>query len=153
MIVAQRRKENENTSIGKRRKMPMSRKARGFTLVEIIVVIIIAGIIFPAIILPFYYATRGINITVRREIMEMAVQGEIEARLMSAGYAAADGWSSQTVVDSNCVSQAYYYFVDPADFDASVGSDTGYKRFTVTVTPTQGGSPLEVVLVLTKKSS
>ena len=133
--------------------MKATRGKGGFTLIEIIVVIIVAGIIFPAIIMPFYYATRGIHVTIQREIMEMAIQGEIEKKIMPAGYTA-DGWSTQTIADSNCVSQAYYYFVDPeVDFDTDTDTDTGYKRFTVTVTPTQGGSPLEVVLVITRKSN
>ena len=135
--------------------MITARGKSGFTLVEIIMVIIIAGIIFPAIIMPFYYATKGINLTVRREIMELLIQGEIEKDLMPVEYANAVGWGpGRAITGFDYVSEADYYFVDPkiGFNEETTGADTGYKRFTVTVTPTQGGSPLEVVLVLTKKS-
>jgi len=116
-------------------------------------VIIITGIIFPAIIMPFYYATKGINLTVRREIMELLIQGEIEKDLIPVKYADAVNWTSRAIPGFPYTSEASYYFVDPATgFDFNAQTSTKYKRFTVRVTPTQGGSPLEVVLVLTKKS-
>ncbi len=134
----------------------MTRTAQtgGFSLIEVIVVIIVAAIVFPAIIMPFVGATRRIDLTVEQETMDLLIQGEIEKRILAREYANAGEWN-EPIEGFPFLSQGYYYFVDPAigfNADAQTVEDTGYKRFTVTVTPDGGNGSLEVVVIRSRKN-
>ncbi len=116
--------------------------AAGFSLIEIIVVLLVAAIVLPALILPFRVAVRELDQPVIFGTLALLAQEEMEKRVISVeSFEEVAGWageqfpapftdySSQGVVESE------------VDFPPVQG---GLKRVTVTVTHS-GGQSLTLV--------
>ena len=116
---------------------------RGFTLIEIIVLIVMAGIIIPTIVIPF---ATGIRQSGKPEMVARAMYYAHQRmeELMKYNYNnAALNVTGGLVVfttggEPNYTGQNNIAYVD-GNFIAS-GSDVGYKQIQVTVTDPQGST-------------
>ncbi len=112
--------------------MKRPRQSAGFTLVELIVVLLVAAIIFPAIVLPFVEGTRRLNIPTEAAVMAFLAQEELE-RNQALDFHDIVSWSEQPLEGfSDYISEGYYYFVDPADFVTATDTMI-WKRLEVTI--------------------
>jgi type II secretory pathway pseudopilin PulG len=124
---------------------------RGFTLMEIIVLIVMAGILIPAIIVPFVTGVRGSG---KPEVVAKAMYFAHQRmeELMKYDYCNAALNVTASVVfttggEPNYTGVNSIAYVDAATFAPSV-PDVGYKMITVTVTAQ--GSTYSVYSVVTK---
>jgi len=120
---------------------------RGYSLIEIVAVIVVAAIILPALILPFVEGVRGLDIPVVRGNLAFLAQEEMEKKVACFSY--------QSVVDGGGWADSVF----PAPFatyssscsiaNASFGPVvTDVVQITVTVNHTDGQS-LSLVTVKT----
>ena len=70
---------------------------RGFTLIEISVILVLAAIILPVIILPFVEGVRDLDKPVIRGNLALMAQGVMEKNVMSKDYYSVAGWESTVV--------------------------------------------------------
>jgi type II secretory pathway pseudopilin PulG len=125
---------------------------KGFTLIEIIILIVMAGILIPAIVVPFATGIRGSG---KPEVVAKAMYFAHQRmeELMKYNYCNAalnvtvGSVAFTTGGEPNYTGLNSIAYVD-ATFTAS-GSDVGYKMITVTVTDPQG-STYNVYSVVTK---
>ncbi len=125
---------------------------KGFTLIEIIILIVMAGIVIPVIVVPF---ATGIKESNKPEMVARAVYYAHQRmeELMKYNYCNAalnvtGGFVAFTTGgEPNYTGQNNIGYVD--DTLTASGSDVGYKMITVTVTDPQG-SPYNVYSVVTK---
>ena len=123
---------------------------RGFTLVEVILVIVVTAIAIPVLILLLGQQAR---FTVDNEkIINAATLGQaLMEEIRSKGYASADGYDGYS--DTKTLGLVQYARtaavcdVDPSDLDTCVGAPVGYKRIQVTVSSDLGST--EIVTLLT----
>jgi type II secretory pathway pseudopilin PulG len=117
--------------------------SRGFTLIEIIILIVMAGILLPAIIVPFVAGVKGSGKP------EMATRAMYYAhqrmeQLMKYNYCnAALNVTGGSVPFTTGGEPDYAGQNNIASVDntfAASGSDVGYKMIQVTVTDPQGGT-------------
>jgi len=116
---------------------------RGFTLIEIIVLIILAGILLPVIVVPFVTGVQGSG---KPEMvstaMYLAHQRMEELMKYNYSYAALNvtgGFVAFTTgMEPQYTGQNNISYVDNT-FTAS-GSDVGYKKIQVTITDPQGST-------------
>ncbi len=110
----------------------------GFTLVEIITVLVIAAIVFPALILPFREGVRDLEKPVIAGTLALLAQQEMETRVVAVeSFPDVAGWSEAPLPEpfSEYSSQGV---VDP---NVSFGPvQAGLKKVTVTVTHNSGQS-------------
>ena len=112
---------------------------RGFTLIETIVVIVLAGIILAAMVVPF---TTGIRQSAKPEMVATAMylaQQKMEA-LMEFNYCQSSlvTGTYNTTINGNTVQWTISYVTSAANFPTSTTGDVGYKEIVVTVTDPQG---------------
>ncbi len=69
----------------------------GFTLVEIVVILIIAAIILPAVILPFVETSRDFHLPVIRGTLALLAQEEMESKIICRGYDEIEPWSATEI--------------------------------------------------------
>ncbi|MGA2464734.1 MAG: type II secretion system protein [Thermodesulfobacteriota bacterium] len=106
---------------------------KGFTLIEIIVMIVMAGILLPVIVVPFVTGIRGSgNPELVTTAMYLAHQ-----KMDNSPAPPVTGYTWQWVI--SYVTNTF----------AASGSDVGYKMITVTVTDPQG-STYNVYSVVTR---
>jgi len=125
---------------------------KGFTLIEIIVLIVMAGIIIPAIMVPFATGIRGSG---KPEVVAKAMyfahqrmEELMKYDYCNAALSVTGGFVAFTTGgEPNYTGLNNIAYVDDT-FTAS-GSDVGYKMITVTVTDPQG-STYNVYSVVTK---
>jgi type II secretory pathway pseudopilin PulG len=129
----------------------MTKNNKGFTLIEIIVLIVMAGILLPVIVVPFATGIRGSG---KPEVVAKAMYFAHQRmeELMKYNYCNAalnvtGGSVFTTGGEPNYTGLNSIAYVD-ATFTASV-PDVGYKMITVTVTDPQG-STYNVYSVVTK---
>ncbi len=112
--------------------------AAGFSLIEIIVVLLVAAIVLPALILPFRVAVRELDQPVIFGTLALLTQEEMEKWVISVGsFNEVTGWSSAPLAApfSDYSSEG---IVDPTlAFDQV---PAGLKKVTVTVTHSSGQS-------------
>jgi type II secretory pathway pseudopilin PulG len=115
---------------------------KGFTLIEIIVLIVMAGILLPAIIVPFASGVKGSG---KPEIVTTAMylaQQKME-ELMKFDYSRAPDLTpgTYTLPAPPIPGYAWQWVISYVNnnFGAS-GSDVGYKMIWVTVTDPQGST-------------
>ncbi len=125
-------------------------KSRGFSLIEIAVMIVVAAIILPALILPFVEGSRKLELPVILNTLSFLAQEEMEKKIICLNYDTITDWTS-TVIDGF----PGYSSVCTIDNTASFGEVTaGVKLITLTVTysdPNMDTNPsLELVTVKTK---
>jgi type II secretory pathway pseudopilin PulG len=106
---------------------------------EIIVLIVLAGIIIPAIVVPF---TTGIRQSRKPEMVATAMylaQQKMEA-LMEFNYCQSSlvTGTYNTTINGNTVQWTISYVTSAANFPTSTTGDVGYKEIVVTVTDPQG---------------
>lgn len=107
-------------------------QSAGFTLIELMVVLLVAAIIFPALILPFAEGTRNLNIPTEAATMAFLAQEELE-RNRALDYHDIVSWSEAPLDGfSDYYSEGYYTFVDPADFVTTTEAMV-WKRLEVTI--------------------
>ena len=118
--------------------------AAGFTLIEIIAVLVIAAIIFPALILPFREGVRDLDRPVIAGTLALLAQGEMETKVVAVeSFPDVAGWGNTPLPEpfSEYSSEG---IVDP---EISFGPvQTGLKKVTVTVTHS-GGQSISLVTV------
>ncbi len=109
----------------------------GWTLIEIVIVLLVAAIVLPALIIPFTEGVRDLDRPVISGTLALLAQEEMEKKVISFNYQSVSGWGATPFsvpfadYSSSCV-------VDP---NASFGTLTaGLKEVTVTVTHTNGQS-------------
>ena len=108
------------------------KQSAGFTLIEIVIFLLVAAIILPAIILPFTEGTRMLNLPTEAATMAFLAQEELE-RNKALDFHDIVSWSEQPLEGfSNYFSEGYYFFVDPADFVTSTEVMI-WKRLEVTI--------------------
>jgi type II secretory pathway pseudopilin PulG len=125
---------------------------RGFTLIEIIVLIVMAGIIIPVIIVPFATGIRGSTkpemVTRAMYYAHQRMEGLMKYNYCNAALNVTGGFVAFTTGgEPNYTGQNNIAYVDNT-FAAS-GSDVGYKMIQVTVTDPQG-STYNVYSVVTR---
>jgi len=128
---------------------------RGFTLIETIAVIVLAGLILAAIVVPF---TTGIQQSTHPEMVATAMylaHQEMEA-LMKFNYCQPSLATGTTAMASAPAPFSNYqwgwtisYVTSANNFPASATGDVGYKEIVVTVTDPQG-STYKVYSVVTR---
>jgi type II secretory pathway pseudopilin PulG len=119
----------------------MNRK--GFTLIEIIVLIVMAGIVIPAIIIPFATGIRGSNkpemVTTAMYLAHQRMEELMKYNYCNAALNVTGGFVAfATGGEPNYTGQNSIAYVDNT-FSAS-GSDVGYKMIQITVTDPQGST-------------
>ncbi len=108
------------------------KQAAGFTLIEIVIFLLVAAIILPAIVLPFVEGTRRLNIPTEAAAMAFLAQEELE-RNQALDFHDIVSWSEHPLEGfSDYISEGYYYFVDPADFVTATDVMI-WKRLEVTI--------------------
>ena len=75
----------------------MKTNEKGFSLIEIVVIIFVAAIILPAIIIPFAAGVRDLNKPVIRGTLAFLAQEEMESKVICFNYQSVSGWSSTAI--------------------------------------------------------
>jgi type II secretory pathway pseudopilin PulG len=124
----------------------------GFTLIEIIILIVLAGIIIPVIVIPFATGIRGSQkpemVTKAMYYAHQRMEELMKYNYCNAALNVTGGSVAFTTGgEPNYTGQNNIAYVD-STFAAS-GSDVGYKRIQVTVTDPQG-STYNVYSVVTR---
>jgi type II secretory pathway pseudopilin PulG len=125
--------------------------SRGFTLIEIIVLIVLAGIIIPVIVVPFATGIRGSN---KPEMVTRAMYlaHQKMEELMKFNYSRAPDLTpgTYTLPAPPVTGYTWQWVISYVNnsFGAS-GSDVGYKMIQVTVTDPES-STYDVYAVVTK---
>lgn len=117
---------------------------QGWSLVEIVVVILVAAIILPALILPFVEGVRGLDIPVISGNLTFLAQEEMEKRVVCFSYQSVNEWSN-SVFSAPFATYSSSCNIADASFGPVV-SDV--LQITVTVTHDSGQS-LSLVTVKT----
>ncbi len=118
-------------------------KPKGYTLVEMIAVIVVMAIILPAVFLPYIEASRQMEKPVILGTMALLAQGEMEKKVIAFNYHSVSAWSAGEISGfpgylSSC----------EIDEDAEFGPVTdGVKLVTVSVS--HGGESLNLITVKT----
>lgn len=73
------------------------KNSAGFTLVEIIVMILVAAIILPALIIPFVEGVRDLGLPVVMTNLSLLAQGEMEKNIICLDYNTVSGWGSTAI--------------------------------------------------------
>jgi type II secretory pathway pseudopilin PulG len=125
---------------------------KGFTLIEIIVLIVMAGIIIPAIVVPFVTGVKGSGkpevVTRAMYFAHQRMEELMKYNYCNAALSVTGGFVAFTTgLEPNYTGQNSIAYVDNT-FAAS-GSDVGYKMIQVTVTDPQG-STYNVYSVVTR---
>jgi type II secretory pathway pseudopilin PulG len=116
--------------------------SKGFTLIEIIVLIVMAGIIIPVIVVPFAAGIRGSQ---KPEVVTTAMYlaHQKMEELMKFDYCRAPDLTpgTYTLPAPPIAGYTWQWVISYVDnnFNPSV-PDVGYKRILVTVTDPQGGT-------------
>ena len=132
--------------------MQAHRFAKGFTLIETVLVIVVLGIAAAAVLALFTESMRGSgNPAVVTQALELA-QGELEqviADKRANGFnAIATGTAGCTIGLPSCFAcSRSVQYVDASDLNTAVAGPTNYKRVAVTVTAPDN-SQLTVVTLL-----
>lgn len=111
-------------------------RERGWTLIEIMVMLVVAAIILPPLIFPFIEGVRGLDIPVISGTLVLLAQEEMEKKVVCFSYHSVNGWTSTAFSDP---------FADYSSFCSSTSVTfgvvtEGLKHVTVTVTHTDGQS-------------
>jgi len=113
--------------------------SKGFTLIEVLIFIVMAGILLPAIVVPFATAVKGSG---KPEVVNTAMYLAHERMEEFMKFDYGDATLNPTALTSyvNAPVAGYQWqweilYVPPADLNApgSPGPDTGYKRIHVRV--------------------
>ena len=127
-----------------------NRERSGFTLVEIVVLLLVAAIILPALILPFSEGTRKLELPVIMNTLSFLAQEEMEKNIICLDYDTVASWPSTAITGfpgytSECAIDGTATFGEVIE---------GVKLITVTVTysyPELDPDPsLQLVTVKTK---
>ena len=125
------------------RKREATIKDTGFTLIEVVVIILVAAIIMPVMILPFVEGVRDLDTPVTRGTLAFLAQEEMEKKVICFNYQSVSAWSSTAVTGF-----PGYYSEGLVDSTATFGEVTsGVKEITVTVS--KGNESLSLVTVKT----
>ncbi|MFH1039072.1 MAG: hypothetical protein V1789_10450 [PVC group bacterium] len=109
--------------------------APGWTLIEIVVILIVAAIILPALIFPFIEGVRGLNMPVISGTLALLAQEEMEKKVVCLSYELVNGWAS-TPFSAPFGDYSSTCNIDP---NASFGTiNEGLMEITVTVTHIDG---------------
>ena len=117
---------------------------RGYSLVEVVVVLVVAAIILPALILPFVEGVRELDIPVVRGNLAFLAQEEMEKKVACFSYQSVSAWST-TAFPVPFADYSSSCSVASASFGPVV---TDVVQITVTVNHTDGQS-LSLVTVKT----
>lgn len=117
----------------------------GWTLIEIVVILIVAAIVLPALIIPFTEGVRDLNIPVIADTLALLAQEEMEEKVVCFNYQSVAGWSS-IPLPAPFADYSSEGVVDPNVTFGPV--QTGIKQVTVTVTHSSGQT-LSLVTVKT----
>ena len=120
----------------------LSARSKGFTLIEIIVLIVMASIIIPAIVVPFATGIRGSN---KPEMVTTAMYlaHQKMEELMKFNYCRAPDLTPGTYNSPAPPVTGYtwqWVISYVTNTFAASGSDAGYKMIQVTVTDPQGST-------------
>jgi len=137
---------------GTRTRTRYFRGNKGFTLIEIIVLIVIAGIIIPVIVIPFVTGIKESNkpemVTTAMYYAHQRMEELMKYSYCNSALNVTGGFVAFTTGgEPNYTGQNNIAYVDNT-FTAS-GSDVGYKMIQVTVTDPQG-STYNVYSVVTR---
>lgn len=107
---------------------------RGYSLIEIVVIIVVAAIILPAIIMPFVNGVRDLRLPVLRGTMTLLAQEEMEKKVIPLTYYYVVAWASTPISGfPDFASTGDVIWVEPGAFNTETDGDSGYKRVTVTI--------------------
>jgi len=121
---------------------------RGYSLIEIVVVIVVAAIILPALILPFVEGVRGLDIPVVRGNLAFLAQEEMEKKVACFSYQSVvdgGGWADFVFPTPFATYSSSCRIIANAPFGPVV---TDVAQITITVNHTNGQS-LSLVTVKT----
>jgi type II secretory pathway pseudopilin PulG len=124
---------------------------KGFTLIEIIVLIVLAGIIIPVIVIPFATGIRGSGKPEMATTAMYLAHQKME-ELMKFNYCQAPNLTpgTYTLPAPPIAGYTWQWVISyVTNTFAASGSDVGYKMITVTVTDPQG-STYNVYSVVTR---
>ena len=130
---------------------PKTLNSRGFTLIEIIVLIVMAGILLPAIVVPF---ATGVKESRKPEMATTAIylahQKMEELMKFNYGNAALNPTALTAYANTDIVTYQWQWEIVYVDnqFNTS-GSDVGYKRILVRVKDPENDT-YEIVSVVTR---
>jgi len=123
----------------------------GFSLVEMIMVIVIAAIVFPTLILPFIDGSRKIEVPLTRGILALLAQEEMEKNIIPLNDyedVVAAAWAERAIDGfPEYLSTCVIYPVSDHLFNTESDVETGYSRIEVTVS--KGGESTSLVVVKT----
>jgi type II secretory pathway pseudopilin PulG len=124
---------------------------KGFTLIEIIVLVVLAGIIIPAIVVPFATGIRGSNkpemVTTAMYLAHQKMEELMKFNYCRASDLTPGTYNSPAPPVTGYTWQWVISYV--TNTFAASGSDAGYKMIVVTVTDPQG-STYNVYSVVTR---
>lgn len=111
---------------------------KGFTLIEVILIIVVAAIAIPVLLVMMGQEARlGVYPEVQVTASNLA-QSLMEETKSKAWSAIANYTDTKTVNNITFTRTAAVCYVNITDFNTCVGGPTEYKRITVTVSSTQG---------------
>ena len=70
---------------------------KGFTLIEIVAILVVAAIVLPAILLPLTQGIRDLDRPAAWITMVFLAQEEMESRIINAGYAEVASWPDTAI--------------------------------------------------------
>ncbi len=109
----------------------------GFTLIEIIALLVVAAIILPAIILPFVVGVKDFHLPVIRGTMAFLAQEEMETKVISQDYDNISPWSATAISGF------------PGYTSSCEVSEVGTGRKKVTLTLNQGEESITLITIKT----
>ncbi len=102
----------------------------GHTLVEIVIILLVAAIILPALILPFVEGVRGLKLPLVLTTLSFLAQEEMEKKIICLDFDTVAAWPS-TAIDGFPGYTSTCTFDDTANFGEVVD---GVRLITLTVT-------------------
>ena len=123
-----------------------ARIPNGFSLIEIVVVIVVAAIILPAIIIPFVEGSREIDLPVVRGKLAFLAQEEMEKNIVPFDCSEIAAWAERDISGfPGYRSSCEIVFVSDGQFNTETDANTGYKRVSVNVSGGRGSVNLVIV--------
>ncbi|MDP8234834.1 MAG: hypothetical protein P9M08_00470 [Candidatus Erginobacter occultus] len=109
----------------------------GFTLIEIIALMVVAAIILPAIILPFVVGVQDFHLPVIRGTLAFLAQEEMETEIISRDYDEINSWTATGIPGF------------PGYSSSCVVNEVETGRSEVTLTVSRGGESVTLVTIRT----